>query len=508
MREKFEQSEQGERGETRELAANEVFELEGREPYMNREEAMEAYGYNAAIVAKIGVGDGTELLLLDTANVPEDEAGIKRLVEGGEEEYVAPWLLVQPKVFEESGGRNGYKGVQNDGESVRLGRSFLKDRFEYDPTVSRDQLAVVADKDGRLRIENHNPSNMTVLEIGRRKEENVETGWEKLAKWGRRNEAARRNLETNKLEGMGRRERREYLKRAEIDGDEWTQEQDGGIWRGKLTVDMLEKVDLVPEYKVELSGARVGLSRPYKIGGRLAVMGYVKTDEGIKVRSYYQSKSQGMWRYMPDYMKGHPNADLASWYGKGYGEESLTLPAELQEALAKMSEEAEIVEMKVNPDFLLCGTAKFAGMGEGDYYREVSGAPEYEFGGEDLTSPERIEVPVGAEPEFSKKVGEYNFRSDTAGEAKAEVYESRDGGTKWTFCRDKDGRTWVGNIETSGKVGSTGLHETWVKGGGVTVPLYEYPGQAGMYGDAEDWSGRYIGMYKNYISKIPVFGFD
>lgn len=111
-------------------------------------------------------------------------------------------------------------------------------------------------------------------------------------------EAARPEQRTEKVD-LGRQmmnltEQRsaEIMSNLRMDGDPWRQ----GCREYNLTKENLEMAGLAPEYAVIIEGQGVALSNLYKADGRLAVMAYVPTTEGIKARSYYMSKSQGVWR--------------------------------------------------------------------------------------------------------------------------------------------------------------------------------------------------------------------
>jgi hypothetical protein len=49
-----------------------------------------------------------------------------------------------------------------------------------------------------------------------------------------------------------------------------------------------------------------------------------------------------------------------------------------------------------------------------------------------------------------------------------------------------------------------GVRKKWVKGENLTTPAYEYFTQDGGYGNTSKTNGRYVDMFKNYLSKVPV----
>jgi len=93
---------------------------------------------------------------------------------------------------------------------------------------------------------------------------------------------------------------RELLRQARVDGDVWQE-------RGRnyqLTPTILEADGMEPKYVTNVEGRGIALSDVYELpGGRSAVEAYVPTENGVKVRSYYRSNSQGVWRYLPDYVR-------------------------------------------------------------------------------------------------------------------------------------------------------------------------------------------------------------
>jgi len=279
---------------------------------------------------------------------------------------------------------------------------------------------------------------------------------------GLRDEAERqRSLEAPTEKLVRRQETRrlspersqELMRRAEVDGDAW--QQDG--YNYYLTPEILAEEGLGPKYVTNVEGREIALSNIYELPkGRVAVEAYIPTEREVKVRSYYRSNSQGMWRYLPDYV---PNVQERSvkWFGKGRGEESLNLPYELQESLATI--EANVGRrpystLKYNPYFLFAGTAKAYSskdvykqrleMGmermRGDYYAEVAMMPQStEFGmiGLQKRRPEDVTVFEGSRPDFSQVEARYKTATNLAGPVEVEVFRSQDGQKNWLFCTDE-----------------------------------------------------------------------
>ncbi|MDO4611856.1 MAG: hypothetical protein Q4B29_00090 [Candidatus Saccharibacteria bacterium] len=308
----------------------------------------------------------------------------------------------------------------------------------------------------------------------------------------------------------------ELLRRAEIDGDAWT--QNGQEFR--LTPGILKGEGLEPNRQMVIDGQTICVSDLFKLSsGRDAVLAYIPVEGGVKVRGYYKSNSQGTWRYMPDYVKSGESSWI-EWFGKGSNEEAMTLPFEIQAGLAQIEQETGVRELSgVNADFLLAGTAKQydskadyamqmrTGAMRGDYYEEVVAQPSerlFEALSRRKQAPESLVLTAEATPDFSQKVAEYAGVSTLVGKTKTEVYRSQDGRLNYLMCSDESGRSWVGGVETRAPITSTGLRREYAVAGDLATPLYDYAQQADGYGDTEDMRMKYQGMWKNYLSRVPV----
>ncbi len=309
--------------------------------------------------------------------------------------------------------------------------------------------------------------------------------------------------------------REALIQNARIEGDNW--QQGGREYR--LTPETLERSGVGPKYEVGIEGTQICLSDVFMedTNGRVAAIAYIPTKDGVKVRGYYKSNSQGTWRYLPDYVKGEDSAGI-EWYGKGSSEESLTLPLKLQEALAKIQSKGVVEDVKTNPAFLLAGTAYRysskeeysrgirSGQMRGDFYREVNRSAAARYGGigREKMEPETLELSSEQMPDFRSEVAEFETVSNLVGNVRMEGYKSIDGKTQWNFCRDDNGRAWIGGVEAVSPITSTGLRRDWVEAGDFATPLYEYESQTGGYGDTGDMAGHYQGMWKNYLVKTPM----
>ena len=323
---------------------------------------------------------------------------------------------------------------------------------------------------------------------------------------------------TNEAYAQLSRERiNELLRNTEIDGDPFP--IDGRPCR--LNVKDLVDADLVPRFEVKKDGFSFNLSKCFRVQGRDACLAYVKTPDGkVKTRSYYRSNSAGLWRYCPDY--GY-NDGVHLWFGKGRGEESLTLPPELQKCLSAISEKDRTQpEGRHKANLCFFGTAKFYNnriaydhanlFGElrGDYYKETNKNCSFQFtGGLDgeKFAPERLDYIEETTPNYYKEPMTYKTRSKLYGDVTTKVYPSNDGRLLYSFCETSvngERQVWISNVETTAPVNSTGCRTKWGYAGDVTTPLYEYDSQADGYGELGNYKGNYVSMWKNYLSKVPL----
>lgn len=306
----------------------------------------------------------------------------------------------------------------------------------------------------------------------------------------------------------------EMLGRVVIEGDAW---KSGGVER-HLTSHNLSMAKLGPAYEVELEQGQMWLSEIFQLtNGSLAAMAYVLTGAGLKVRSYYKDSARGMWRYLPDYVRR--GDDTIERYGMGYSVESVTLPVELQEILMQIEEERGVRSVK-EPEFFLAGaTYGYSSMQEyqttwsygrmrGDYYQEVAQEPiNHDFNlhstGQRKT-PYTLSIDYNRAPDFVEMVAKFEFETADAGKAVAEGFRSHDGQFIWLFCKDMRGRVWIEYVEAVSMMTSMGLRQEWTMMGDFTTKLYEHANEAGIYGDRTDMKGARQGMWRNYLSNVPM----
>lgn len=306
----------------------------------------------------------------------------------------------------------------------------------------------------------------------------------------------------------------EFLEPGEISGDGWL--QNGQIYM--LTSKLLEEVGLSPRFLIEIGGVEIAFSRVFKVDVHEAAIAYVKIHNEVKIRGYYRSNSQGMWRYLADYVGG--NGEIA-WYGVGRNEESLTLPLKIQKELNMIAKRGLHEIPGVNTGFFLGGTAKRFNSKEeykqliadgkmiGDYYKEVNAEPILNFGV--LSSlkhpPESIDVEGENAPNFRKQLDHYDMHTEMYGDVIVRQFPSEDDNLRYTMFEVGHGdnkKAWVGSIEANATITSTGLKSEWVSTGDVCTPLLEYQTMTGGYGVPDGRNDGYESMWEKYLSLMPI----
>jgi hypothetical protein len=293
---------------------------------------------------------------------------------------------------------------------------------------------------------------------------------------------------------------KEIFKHAEFHSTPFNNEQ--------LTRDQLEKADLIPRYEVPIHDGFVWFSDLfYLIENRIAVLCYIQPKgEPTVIRSYYRSKSQGVLRYLADYMI---KDGVFDWYAKGHEHSHITACIAMQKAFAQI-ENDNMPKYVDRHDLLFAGTARERNPGEPPYHG-TSGEPEPLNGNfypktEDRIHPEKLVFNDPQEaPDFSKKMESWTKKPQIYGKVHVDIFASKNGVYNYMFCKDSRNRAWIGMIEkTTGKFRSTGIIKPWIAAGDLITPAYEYPILSYGYGNENDKKGHYVDMFENYLSKVPV----
>lgn len=330
----------------------------------------------------------------------------------------------------------------------------------------------------------------------------------------------REQLRTLSITEATETEAKEILRAAEIQGSPYK----GRI----LTLPDLEMNGLEPKYKMSFKEfAPVYFSFPYHIAqGRVAVVAYLEKDGQYVPGSYYQSNSHGIWRRLDGYtmMEGK----IVS-YGAGEKRGITNLPLVFQKALAEITGNPSLI-IKLTADesdFIFAGVASstlsLLSRNSTAVEPKREREPERERQPEiKEKQPEKLDgnfygengslIPPGEvdfydrrqAPDFSKPMTHWEAVNKAYGKITYKAFLSGDDRFIYTFCNDETGRAWIGAIENHSAICPTGPRETWVDGGCLATPAYEYLGREGNYGNPELRIGNYIDMFENYLSKVRI----
>lgn len=336
--------------------------------------------------------------------------------------------------------------------------------------------------------------------------------WEqmKLLRRDAESRFGKERLETYHIDEIDQKEATALMDRVEIHGDD--------LFGKKLTPELLKERGLEPHYRVEIGKTVLWFSsRPYELAKkRIAVMAYIESEGKLVARSYYRSNTHGIWKYLPNYLSRE--GERIQWYGKGHSEESISLPIALQRALARLGEREAPLKIP-EPEFIFAGTARDAGRAqaaEATFFREVESRPRELDGNFYLdfnerrrgrkVAPEELTFrnPEQA-PNFGRMLAGWLQETNLYGTISVEAFPSKDGTLRYLFCRDHQGRAWIGAIEdVTSELQSTGLRAEWVRGGDLLTTVYAHDEEDGGYGKADPALGSYRDMWPNYLSKVPV----
>ena len=304
--------------------------------------------------------------------------------------------------------------------------------------------------------------------------------------------------------------------KTEIHGSEY--------WGKTLTKQMLAENHLWPQFRAVLFGREIIYSQAFDIGSsRTALIGYVRDGDKYVARTYYLSRSQVLWRYLPlVHLNKEGKIDL---YDKGYDQDSLNVPYQVQALFSKILTHGTLIFEHLSEkqrNLLFVGTAYVRepeqGGDEGDtavrptYADEVIATPDFKMAKpnvslRDLKDPNlsKIRVPRGQSPALDQKLAQFKVLNAFGEWITLRVYPSKDSTLNYIFAEDPQTRVWIAGIEVNSlQVNKVGIRTDWIEGGLLTMPLYEYSGYDLNFGDETDSRKSYVGMWKNFLSKIPM----
>ena len=275
-----------------------------------------------------------------------------------------------------------------------------------------------------------------------------------------------------------------------------------------VTPERLRRAGLEPVIETRLGKVSVAISTPFEYqGGRPAAMLYVTKEGRTVARPYYRSNSQALWRH-PEFIA--PNG----WLGKGYAEDSMNAPFDLQKQLSLL---AEVGVLERSPERTACW--------EGSVREAIWRDPEWSyplevkeshlsaelfgpFYGESVTKwpdPRRMEFyRADDNPDFQKVLDTWPIDSDQYGRLAAEVFESQNGRYRFLMLRNEQDEGWLAAVETRSQLTSHALRRTWVKAGDLVRPRFEYPSQADPRYVSGIAANGYVDMYQKFHARIPL----
>lgn len=277
-----------------------------------------------------------------------------------------------------------------------------------------------------------------------------------------------------------------------------------------LNVRILADNGLAPDKSVTVANKTVFISQPFWVEKRRepAWIGYVETEQGFLVRTFFWSRSQAVARVLLGYSyKKDDGIEQATHHYKGYNEQSLFLPVAIQKRLAaNMSEAADIAD----EELVFYGTA--VEKGEPSVYEQTVGQEPVRLEGNFYTehkhekiSPEEVTFhnPEQA-PDLTHLVERWKAPTSLYGDLDVLVFASHDKTLQYQFNMDEKNRIWLAGVEIDSELSYCGVRRRWVDAGVLATPVYEYQQQDGGYGNIGDIQGNYVDMYANYLSHIPV----
>lgn len=228
------------------------------------------------------------------------------------------------------------------------------------------------------------------------------------------------------------------------------------------------------------------------------------------LRTFFLSRSQGVWRMLRAYKYTTDESDTEKpyWNDKGYDEQSLLLPMAIQQELFLADTEAESVS-RDDAMLLFYGTVDESG--QKDWYAEyVDASP--------LQLPFVTYTPKGekAPPHELAHTQDLQFHVLSRWQAENSLYggctyfhlNEQKSGYAYLFVRTADQRAWIAGIDNTSPITPIGLREQWVNGGDLVTPAFEYyterTDHTGGYANTALQRGNYADMYKHFLQHVPL----
>lgn len=273
-----------------------------------------------------------------------------------------------------------------------------------------------------------------------------------------------------------------------------------------LTKEFLASKGLEPVLSISCGDKNIHISKPYANDGdsRPGFVAYIEDKDGnVNVRTFYLSKSQGLWRCASHF-------GPAGWIGKGAGsEQSTNLPIPMQKILYSKMDQGIKKLSKDDADTAFYGGLSFGGHEPPKEFG--NGMKMDSLGSFDRKTNEGFGDPAtftlsnpGQNPNFGKPEDRYSFNHPMHGLIEAFIYPSYDSTTRYMFCRDSSNRNWVASVEDAGApLTGFGVRSHVIEPGNMTMPALEYAEQV-----PSEYKGRYIHPpyvdASSYTHSLPV----
>jgi hypothetical protein len=286
-----------------------------------------------------------------------------------------------------------------------------------------------------------------------------------------------------------------------------------------LTPDILYALGYGPKYRVEAESKVIWFSSNsfYVAGDRVVVIAYVEEGPKLIARSFYLSGSHAMLKYLVAYT---PKIDLQDQmkirhYSKTFAEESIAAPFFIQKAFVQIFKD-HLPLRNPNNNLAFAGTARQVGLfqqPEGTHQHDTDQGPHLlngnfyiEEDSDQLIPPEEVDFyDEKHRPDFSVRIDSWQSKNAIYGEYRTDIFLSNDRRYKFMFCRDTRNRAWIAGIEDNSIVVSTGTRKSWIKGGCLIIPAYDYRTNLNSrYINPADFNRDYEDMFTGYLSKIPI----
>jgi hypothetical protein len=260
-------------------------------------------------------------------------------------------------------------------------------------------------------------------------------------------------------------------------------------------------------HELTISGTRYRMTDLFDMGeGRLATIAEIERGRDKSVRVFYRSKSQGVFRLLPALNLAERN--LSGELGglplldKGDGEEHLTAPLDLQDALSrlgpgrKISSALELVKAAV-PGYRSAKSLS-------DYRRSSVRPTSRKLRLYDVVDGRPV-IRAGLEPDYRRPLSVDRTRTGLDGVVERLRFPSRDGRLVYTLHVDGAGHAQIATVTVKdAAIGRFGLPTQTVTTGEVTMPRWEYDFQipAGYVGGTHPRHRDYASSW-NWLRKRP-----